>query len=108
MNHSDQELNARGTPHGQLRKPPICHIVSWAVLKVVKEAKENTAGKLHTDAFLKHYCWQTANMRPGHNGCNGGGTKSTATCYSTQERHEAETLYAKAVTSWGNKPLWTT
>lgn len=100
LNGSYQELNAVSTPHNELRKPPICHIVSWAVLNVVRKEVEEKEQRLHTDAFLKHYCWQLANMRTGHNGCNSSGTKSTSTSYSDQEKTLAKARYKSAVSSY--------
>jgi hypothetical protein len=89
MNGLHQELDASSTPHGKLRRPPVCHVIPWAHLKEALLQKEQ-ADKRHagaknrtlSQAFRRFVCWSVAkNLRPGHNGCNAKGIKETSASY---------------------------
>lgn len=100
LNGKLQEIGATATPHGKMRKPPVCHIASWVALEVVMNEQETLAGKRLTDGLRRAVCWDTANLRPGHNGCNAGGVKTTISNLGTTEKAAAKAVYDRVVTRY--------
>lgn len=100
------EVNAGSTPHGKPRKPPVCHNVSWAALEVSMLNKESAESSLRkkpahlTPDFVRAVCWETTNLRPGHNACNALGTKTTAQNVSPQELKAAEQVIDTVTNRW--------
>lgn len=89
MNSKWVELNARGTPHGRPRKPPVCHNVPWTALEMAMLDRERLKPGRYTDHFRKTVCWHVPNLRAGHNGCNAAGVKTQANNITTAELRAA-------------------
>ena len=114
MDGKFQEINGASTPKGKLRKPPVCHIVPWALLKarldeMEQEEKHQGRGRTLTDAFKKKVCWGMGNnLRPGHNGCNAGGTKETAESYknSADARGRAKAVVQSCMNAGAPPAVW--
>jgi hypothetical protein len=114
MNGLHQELNASSTPHGKLRKPPVCHDIPWAHLKAVlgeMEQQERYAlGSLKramAPDFKRYVCWgNTKNLRAGHNGCNASGAKDTLLTFSGSSKQKAQNFVEGCVNNYGAKNIW--
>jgi hypothetical protein len=107
MDSKFTEIDSRSTPHGEPRKPPVCHKVSWAALEEVMIQQEGSKQKSYTDAFRKYVCWYEPNLQPGHNGCNSAGQKTTAQNISKDERTRAESIIT-TVTNEFKSTIWET
>ncbi len=78
MDGQYSELNGKSTPDGRLQKPPVCHIIPWALLSLAMSDFETKNQKIFTEEFKRYVCWgDNSNLRTGHNGCNAGGQKVT-------------------------------
>lgn len=112
MNGKFQELNAKSTPHGELRKPPVCHGVSWAAIKVMledmelKESKKLRQEKKFTEEFKRSACWHHSNLHPGHNGCNAAGAKTTSSNVSASEKEQALGLILRTMKEYEGTGVW--
>jgi hypothetical protein len=114
MNGLHQELDASSTPHGKLRKPPVCHVVPWAHLKEALLEKEQAghAGAKNrklSQAFRRFVCWSVAsNLRPGHNGCNAEGIKDSSDSYrqSSSKRDSARNIVETCMNKFDPKTVW--
>jgi hypothetical protein len=112
LNSKHVELNAGSTPHGKPRKPPVCHIVSWAALEKEMLDRESRATsqagsqRLFTDVFRRNVCWYPPNLQPGHNACNAGGTKTTANTVSTREAAAAREIVDKVIIEFNSISIW--
>jgi len=102
------EQNAKSTPHGKPRKPPVCHVVPWAALETAMLNMESVRGGKFTSAFRRRVCWYDANLVPGHNGCNSAGTKTTAQTATPQELKAAETIIGRVMQEFKTEPVWET
>ena len=106
LNAKFQELNASGTPHGQLRRPPLCHILPWVALRAyLDEVEQKNFGMVHNTDFVKAYCWYAPNIQPGHNVCNGSGTHDTAATVTAKQKKDAEAQYNTVVNSFTGSVL---
>jgi hypothetical protein len=108
MNGKFQELNSASTPHGQLRKPPVCHITPWALVSLVIKNMESKSGKTASEPFKKYACWgNTNNLRTGHNACNAGGTKATAQNHTSAAYKAADVHVDRCIKDCqGNGMTW--
>jgi len=114
LNGKGQELNASSTPHGQLRKPPVCHDIPWAHLKQaleeMQQAETNGAsGKKRQmkEEFKRYVCWgDKKNLRPGHNGCNAAGAKDTLHTYTGSSKSRALAFVQHCTMNWPHGSIW--
>lgn len=108
MNSLLQEVNASSTPHGALRKPPVCHIIPWVLLSVALDEHQHTVGKTLREDFRRYVCWgDTTNLRTGHNGCNAGGVKVTAQTATSSEKSQATAFVLRCLSQYSGHPYAT-
>ncbi len=113
LNGQLQEVNARSTPHGLPRKPPVCHDVSWAALEVAMlRMAENQTRLLGRQAalrldFVRAVCWEPDNLHPGHNACNASGAKTTAQNVGDKELRDAAVVIDGVTIEWAGS-IWQT
>lgn len=101
LNGQFQELGASSTPHGQLRKPPVCHVIPWVLLSVALDEYAHTAGKTLTDEFRRYVCWgDVSNLRTGHNGCNAGGAKTTVANATASQKGQASAFVTRCANGY--------
>lgn len=105
LNAQFQELDAVATPHGALRRPPICHITPWAALKAYLDYVELTYTVVHRAGFVKKYCWDAPNVQPGHNQCNATGVHTTAATVTAQQLAAAKIIYDTVRVGWAHLGL---
>ena len=108
LNSLLQEIDASSTPHGELRKPPVCHIIPWVLLSVALDEQQHIAGKVFKDDFRKYVCWgDITNLRTGHNGCNAGGVKVTTQTATASEKLQATNFVRRCIAQYGAHPYTT-
>jgi hypothetical protein len=98
MNSQCQELNAQSTPKGRLQKPPVCHVIPWAMLSYAMTQHKSPQVQNASDGFKRFVCWgSTNNLRTGHNGCNSQQTKTTVQNHTSSDLKSAMSFIDHAV-----------
>lgn len=105
LNSQLQEIDGASTPHGKLRRPPVCHVIPWVLLSLAMDDLARSVGKTLTDAFKRYVCWgNVTNLRTGHNGCNASGTKVVALTATSAEIGRAKAFVASCLSSYTDHP----
>jgi hypothetical protein len=99
------ETNQKSKKSGVQTKPPVCHDVSWAALKLALFQFEqlDMASRKLSKNFKRSVCWHQANLHPGHNGCNAAGTKTTEANVETDELKRAHSQIETVTTEFTAK-----
>ncbi|WDM67465.1 hypothetical protein [Xanthomonas cucurbitae] len=101
LNGQFQEIGAASTPHGQLRKPPVCHVIPCVLLSVALDEHAQLAKKVLKSEFKRFVCWgEVGNLRTGHNGCNAGGSKVTVLTATSSQKGQASLFVTGCATSY--------
>ncbi|KTF30704.1 hypothetical protein [Xanthomonas vesicatoria] len=101
LNGQFQEVGAASTPHGKLRKPPVCHVIPWVLLSIALDEHAQLAKKTLKSDFKRFLCWgDVSNLRTGHNGCNAGGTKVTALTATSSQKAQASIFVSACATTY--------
>lgn len=96
-----QEVNGKSTPHGILRKPPVCHVIPWVLLSVAMGELETLTRRELTDEFKRYVCWGvTSNLQTGHNACNAGGAKVTVLSATTSDKRQAASFVNSCLSTY--------
>ncbi|MDP9123557.1 MAG: hypothetical protein M3N82_02990 [Pseudomonadota bacterium] len=108
LNGKYQEIDGTSTPHGKLRRPPVCHDIPWAHLRdALIEFENGSKGKKLQDDFKRYVCWgDVNNLRAGHNGCNSAGSKHTSATFTGGAATNARSFVARCVTNYPYGTVW--